>query len=79
MSDQSPWMTTTEARLYARCGRRQLLAALHTGELAGTQRTAPRGTWRIHRDDVDAWLRGLRPDSVERKPLRRVVPKRRAS
>ena len=57
-SMDSPWLTVGEARAYARCGRQQMYRALHTGELVGTQRKRPQGTWRIHRDDLDAWLRG---------------------
>lgn len=79
MSDESPWMSVAQVRVYAGTGETTTYHALQTGELRGVQRTSPRGTWRIHRDDVDAWMRGLHPESVERKPLRRVVPKRRAS
>lgn len=72
----SPWLTVDEARAYARCGRQQMYRALHTGELVGTQRKRPQGTWRIHRDDLEAWLRGNQPESAPIK-LKRVTPEPR--
>lgn len=53
---ESPWMTLPEVQAYARSGRVELLAALADGSLRGHQRKAG-GRWRVHRDDVDAWLR----------------------
>lgn len=67
MNADTPWLTVDEARAYARCGKRQMYHALHTGELVGTQRKRPQGTWRIHRDDLDAWLRGSRPEPGQTK------------
>lgn len=58
--DNSPWLTTPEAGFYARRHPKTVLRALRTGELRGHQAKA-NGTWRIHRDDVDAWLRGEKP------------------
>lgn len=72
----SPWLTVDEARAYARCGRQQMYRALHTGELVGTQRKRPQGTWRIHRDALDAWLRGSNPEQSPTK-LKRVTPEPR--
>lgn len=53
-------------------GKRQFYAALHSGELVGTQRKRPQGTWRIHRDNLDTWSRSevahARRRSVEAWP-----------
>ncbi|RRQ26274.1 helix-turn-helix domain-containing protein [Rhodococcus sp. Eu-32] len=76
MSVESPWLTVDEARAYARCGKRQMYHALHTGELVGTQRKRPQGTWRIHRDDLDSWMRGASPERTATK-LKRVTPEPR--
>lgn len=56
----TPWMTVKEACEYARCGRAELLTALRTEALRGSQ-TKANGKWRIHRLDVDAWLDGVPP------------------
>ena len=52
--------------------------ALRTHELKATQGAVVSGTvrgrWRIHRDDLDAWIRGEQPWAA--KPLKRVFPKR---
>ena len=56
----SPWMTVAQVVAYSITGERDVLAALADGSLRGYQRTAG-GRWRIHRDDVDAWLRGEPP------------------
>ncbi|WP_375482873.1 helix-turn-helix domain-containing protein [uncultured Jatrophihabitans sp.] len=53
----SPWLVVGEVQAYARAGKREVLAALADGSLRGYQ-ARPNGRWRIHRDDVDAWLRG---------------------
>lgn len=55
--DPSPWMLLPEVQRYARCGRTEVLEALHDGRLRGHQ-TKPGGRWRINREDVDGWLRG---------------------
>ena len=57
--NDAPWLTVREATARARIGQRELLAALADGSLRGHQ-NKPGGRWRIHRDDVDAWLRGER-------------------
>ncbi|MBY6708468.1 helix-turn-helix domain-containing protein [Rhodococcus sp. BP-241] len=54
----SPWMTVPEVCEYGRTNRSAVYRALQVGELRGHQHVAPRGTWRVHRDDVDLWLRG---------------------
>ncbi|BDB58941.1 MULTISPECIES: helix-turn-helix domain-containing protein [Rhodococcus] len=54
---QSPWLTVPEAAKYARCGTKQIYDACRTGELVGRQQSEPHGTWRIHVDDLDDYLR----------------------
>jgi excisionase family DNA binding protein len=51
------WLSTAEAA--ARAGRhsRTIADACRTGELVAVQRGA-QGSWRIHEDSLDAWLRG---------------------
>lgn len=51
------WFTAPQAAEYAGCHVRTLQSALQAGELTGSQRVTG-GRWRIHRDDIDAWLRG---------------------
>lgn len=51
------WHSTATAASYADCHPETVLAALRAGELRGSQRK-PNGRWRIHRDDLDRWLRG---------------------
>lgn len=60
----SPWLQLAEVCRYARAGRTDVLAALADGTLRGSQ-LKPGGKWRIHRDDVDAWLRGEKPPAGE--------------
>lgn len=54
---ESPWMTVDEAAAYARIDRDGLSRVLRSGELVGHRR-GERGRWRIHRDELDAWIRG---------------------
>nr|WP_269320101.1 helix-turn-helix domain-containing protein [Rhodococcus sp. UNC23MFCrub1.1] len=74
-------MTFAEACAYARVGQQSMYRALRTRELKATQGAVrpdtERGRWRIHRDDLDEWIRGERPP--EPKPLRRVFPKNACS
>ena len=56
----SPWMTVPQVQTYSATGKADVLAALADGSLRGYQRRAG-GRWRIHRDDVDSWLRGEAP------------------
>lgn len=51
------WLSVEEARQYTGVSARELYAALQVGELVGTQR-ARRKKWRIHVDNLDAWMRG---------------------
>lgn len=52
----SPWMTPEEVMEYSRTGSSEVYAALNDGSLLGHQRKAG-GRWRVHRDDVDTWIR----------------------
>ena len=54
-NDEPTWILVAEVQDYARIGQRELLAALADGSLRGHQ-NKPGGRWRIHRDDVDAWV-----------------------
>ncbi|WP_408641765.1 helix-turn-helix domain-containing protein [Saccharopolyspora oryzae] len=56
----SPWMTVSQVAAYASRSTKTVLRALQARQLAGSQ-PVRRGHWRIHRDDVDAWIRGDRP------------------
>lgn len=51
------WLNVEEAAARTGVSRTELLNALQTGELRGTQRV-PRGRWRLHVDDLDHWMRG---------------------
>jgi DNA binding domain, excisionase family len=53
----SPWLTVGEAVDYAKRSKNTLNCALRAGELRGSQ-TKRGGIWLIHRDDLDAWIRG---------------------
>lgn len=55
--DTSPWMTVVEAAAHARMSPEDVAEACRLGELRATQRKA-RGRWRIHVDNLDAWLLG---------------------
>lgn len=67
MSTGSPWLTIDEAKEYARLGKNQIYTACRTRRLKARQTVAPQGKWLIHRDDLDAWLRG----EIVEKPTRR--------
>lgn len=55
------WFTTSQAADYAGCHQVTVADACRSGALrAGQPGGAGRGRWRIHRDDLDAWLRGER-------------------
>lgn len=53
----SPWLKVPEAARYGRKSATTIANALRSGELRGSQ-TVRGGTWLIHRDDLDAYLRG---------------------
>lgn len=57
----SPWLTPVLAAERAQCHPSTIYAALTSGELYGRQRTAPKGRWRIHEHDLDAWVAGEPP------------------
>lgn len=61
----SPWMTVQEVATYARSSKTEVMTALRDQSLRGYQNTE-RGRWRVHRDDVDAWLRKEPPASARR-------------
>ena len=60
-SPESPWRTVPEAVTHARRSASTILTALRTGELRGSQ-TKRGGTWLVHVDDLDAWMRGETAD-----------------
>lgn len=55
------WLSVTEAQRYTGIAKTSLYEALQTGELAGSQRGGKRGKWRIHMNDIDAWMRSQSP------------------
>ena len=74
---QSSWMGVNEAAAYMRCHPKTVLKMLANEQakpgsgLMGHQKTVPNGVWRIHRDDVDAWIRGDRSEKSPRQQRRR--------
>jgi excisionase family DNA binding protein len=58
---EGPWLTVRQAAARAQRGRRTILNALDDETLRGYRR-GERGRWRIHVDDVDAWVRGEKAD-----------------
>lgn len=57
MAIETPWLTAPEAAVYAHRHPDTINRALRNGELAGNQPTR-KGRWLIHRDALDAWIRG---------------------
>lgn len=53
----TPWLTVTQVATYAQRHPKTVLLALRRGGLKGSQGRA-NTNWRIHRDDVDNWIRG---------------------
>lgn len=51
------WFDARQAALYSGMHWRTITDALRDGSLSGSQRV-DKGKWRIHRDDLDNWLRG---------------------
>ncbi len=68
----SPWLTLPQAAERAQRGVRTLTRALADESLTGYQ-PVKGGRWRIHVDDLDAWVRG------EKAPVKLPVLSRRAS
>lgn len=54
----TPWLTSSEAADRARCNVDTLQDALRSQELRGYQGGGKKGRWRIHVEDLDAWVRG---------------------
>ncbi|MBY6411704.1 excisionase family DNA-binding protein [Rhodococcus sp. BP-252] len=50
-------MTVIKTSEYTRRGKNLVYQSLHTGELRGTQHTRTGGTWLVHRDDLEEWMR----------------------
>lgn len=55
----SPWMTPKDAAAYSRRNICTVWSALAAGELAGVQKTVPRGRWMTTQAAVDRWVLGL--------------------
>lgn len=53
-------LSPNEAAQEVGCHAKTILRALRTDELTGYQRTQ-NGSWRIYREDLDAWIRGEQP------------------
>lgn len=62
----SPWLGVAQAARYAHKHPDTIGAALRAGTLRGHQATR-KGKWLIHRDDLDAWIRG---EIADVKPVR---------
>lgn len=59
--NKSPWLTVAEAAHRARAGIRTIHRALADESLRG-HKPVPGSPWRIHCDDLDAWIRGEKAD-----------------
>lgn len=53
----TPWLTLAESAAYSKRGKNTVWQALAAGELRGNQ-TGRNGKWLVHRDDLDAWIKG---------------------
>lgn len=54
--DGSPWFTVDEAAGVLRMHPVTLRKHLSAGTITGHQFTEPKGRWRIHRDDLEAFM-----------------------
>lgn len=61
----SPWLTVKEAAQYARCSPNRIYAALGSGALAGVQGPGYRSQWLTTATDLDNWIRGKAPRTME--------------
>jgi excisionase family DNA binding protein len=52
----SPWLTVTEAATFARCSAKLIYVACNRHDLRHARIGTGRGTLRIHRDWLRAWL-----------------------
>lgn len=68
--NESPWLTVKEAAAYIKRHPQTMLHLLHTEQIVGFQASGRHGEWRIHRDDLDNYLR--RPASRSKRQLRSV-------
>lgn len=69
--NRSPWLTVPQAAARSHHGRAMILAALADESLRGHQ-PKPKAHWRIHVDDLDAWVRG-EPAPVQFHTARRTA------
>jgi len=53
------WFSPAEVQAMTGISRTEIYLALQTGDLLGHQRGKGR-IWRVHRDAVNAWMRGER-------------------
>ena len=67
---ETPWLTVPEAAAYAKRHTQTIKNALRDGSLRGSQ-TQRNGKWLVHRDDLDAWLRGEVAEVVPPRITRR--------
>lgn len=65
-----PWLTLPQAAERAKAGVRTLSRALADETLRGHQ-AVKGGKWRIHVEDLDAWVRGEKADVQIAKITRR--------
>ncbi|QOH55219.1 helix-turn-helix domain-containing protein [Rhodococcus rhodochrous] len=66
----TPWMTVKEAAAYIKRHPQTVLHLLHTEQIVGFQASGRNGEWRIHRDDLDNYLR--RPAAASKRRLKSV-------
>jgi excisionase family DNA binding protein len=74
MTEPATWLTLNEAAAYARFHRTTLGDAVRAGRLRGYQ--VDGGHWRIHRDDIDAWIRG---EQAPARPAPTITRKQRSA
>lgn len=69
---ESPWMTPKQVAAYTQRHPETVYLALHafvsSNGREGLRGSQPRvnACWRIHRDDVDAWMAGEKPAKARR-------------
>lgn len=66
----SPWLTIAEAARYGKRHEDTISAACRNGSLRANQ-PRRKGKWLIHRDDLDAWIRGEIAPATPAKATRR--------
>jgi excisionase family DNA binding protein len=69
-TSDAPWLTVRQAASRTQRGKQTILNALACEELRGYRR-GDRGRWRIHYQDLDAWVRGEKADVQIRTITRR--------